>query len=390
MKKSAFSCERCRERKVKCGGQQPRCSRCIARDDECQYKLNPTLLYTQRLEAKVRELQSLLADQTRTQQAAEWPEEFDNATRKLQEQAVASLESFERLSINDSGYVSYHGPTSVAHLQLSSRKSSDSDYVPENVADSLAETGRAERRQRLVANALMQRTAELMTDTHVNGWYYSHALLSAILAHSARWCRLDPNVAEALRLYENGGLFFEHSRTVLHDDLREGRTGIPTVQALLLVSAQECGKGNWTQAWMYSGIAFRLLGDLGINVDGRKYMRAVNFSEEDIEIRNRLFWSCYFWDKIISLYLGRCPQIQYSNVCPPQLMNELNKLGINIDADFDLQGTGTPGKKFSMPRETPVPAMLAPVPDPSSEPAPFEFCGFGPGDPLNAASFCPN
>ncbi|KAL9050747.1 MAG: hypothetical protein Q9162_006454 [Coniocarpon cinnabarinum] len=342
----------------------------------------------------------------------------------------------------------------------------------------------------------------------VNGWYYSHALLSAILAHSARWCRLDPNVAEALRLYENGGLFFEHSRTVLHDDLREGRTGIPTVQALLLVSAQECGKGNWTQAWMYSGIAFRLLGDLGINVDGRKYMRAVNFSEEDIEIRNRLFWSCYFWDKIISLYLGRCPQIQYSNVCPPQLMmddsaeyelwspqsasgmkqtdypltpahaissfiwvcklsqvlnevlvqvydpmrhapdgmfecikkqkqalcqwrsalpdflrldignlpmhcppshivtlkylrlaferglqllqDELNKLGINIDADFDLQGTGTPGKKFSMPRETPVPAMLAPVPDPSSEPAPFEFCSFGPGDPLNAASFCPN
>lgn len=38
-KKSAFSCEPCRRRKVKCGGEQPVCSRCLARNDACVYKL---------------------------------------------------------------------------------------------------------------------------------------------------------------------------------------------------------------------------------------------------------------------------------------------------------------------------------------------------------------
>lgn len=38
-KKSAFSCEPCRRRKVKCGGEQPVCGRCLARNDACVYKL---------------------------------------------------------------------------------------------------------------------------------------------------------------------------------------------------------------------------------------------------------------------------------------------------------------------------------------------------------------
>lgn len=40
LKKSAFSCEPCRRRKVKCGGEQPTCNRCAARLDECVYKLS--------------------------------------------------------------------------------------------------------------------------------------------------------------------------------------------------------------------------------------------------------------------------------------------------------------------------------------------------------------
>lgn len=152
------------------------------------------------------------------------------------------------------------------------------------------------------------------------GPYYSHTLLSTILSHSARWCRVDVNVAEALDPYENGQVFNNNAKSLLHEALQNGRCDIPTIQALLLISAQECGHGNWTLAWMYSGIAFRLLEDLGITIDGRKYAGSVKFSQEDIEIRNRLFWSCYIWDKMISLYMGRLPMIQYSDVSPPQVM----------------------------------------------------------------------
>jgi len=55
-------------------------------------------------------------------------------------------------------------------------------------------------------------------------------------------------------------------------------------------------------------MAFRIAIDLGIHLPSDRlsgYVR--NFTAEDIEIRKRLFWSCYTWDKAISLYLGRMP-----------------------------------------------------------------------------------
>jgi hypothetical protein len=55
-------------------------------------------------------------------------------------------------------------------------------------------------------------------------------------------------------------------------------------------------------------MAFRIAIDLGIHLPSDKlrgYVR--NLNAEDIEIRKRLFWSCYTWDKAISLYLGRMP-----------------------------------------------------------------------------------
>ena len=154
------------------------------------------------------------------------------------------------------------------------------------------------------------------------GPFYSHTLLSAILSHSSRWCHIDPNITELLEPYESGETFYRQARMLLHEDLRDGRCDIPTIQALLLISAQDCSRGKWTQAWMYSGIAFRLVEDLGINVDGDKHAGPVEFSAEETEIRNRLFWTCYFWDKIISLYLGRCPTMQRSRISPPQVMRK--------------------------------------------------------------------
>jgi len=154
------------------------------------------------------------------------------------------------------------------------------------------------------------------------GPYYADMLLSAILSHSVRWCKRNPRISHLLKRYDNGEQFFREARTRLNDDLGYGHSKIPTVQTLLLLSAQECSRGHRTQAYLYSGMAFRLIEDMGICIDGRKYAGTVQFSAEDIEIRNRLFWSCYFWDKMISLYLGRSPTIQYSAVSPPQIICE--------------------------------------------------------------------
>ena len=121
--------------------------------------------------------------------------------------------------------------------------------------------------------------------------------------------------------YDGGAVFSRDAVRYLFEDVQQGSSKIPTVQALLLLSAQECGRGNRTQAWLYSGMAFRLIDDMGICVDGKRYADASHFSAEEIEIRNRLFWSCYFWDKLISLYFGRSPVIQNSEISPPRVLS---------------------------------------------------------------------
>ena len=84
-------------------------------------------------------------------------------------------------------------------------------------------------------------------------------------------------------------------------------SSIPTAQALLQLSARDLAYGSISQAWLYSGMAFRMVSDLGLHHSTAKIATLGNLSTEDLEIRRRLFWSSYFWDKAISLYLGRMP-----------------------------------------------------------------------------------
>ena len=85
-------------------------------------------------------------------------------------------------------------------------------------------------------------------------------------------------------------------------------SSIPTIQALLQQSAREVISGRPSQAWTFSGAAFRMALDIGIHLPSDKLQSVVkSLTAEDIEIRKRLFWSCYTWDKVLSLYLGRMP-----------------------------------------------------------------------------------
>ena len=57
-------------------------------------------------------------------------------------------------------------------------------------------------------------------------------------------------------------------------------------------------------------MAFRMMRDLGLHVAPKKlgYL-ARQFSNEDLSVRQQVFWSCYTWDKTMSLCLGRAPII---------------------------------------------------------------------------------
>ncbi|KAF4447419.1 hypothetical protein F53441_9030 [Fusarium austroafricanum] len=346
-KKSAFSCEPCRRRKVKCGGEQPICNRCAARSDDCIYKLNPTLSYTQRLEERIKELEDQLAaiksppsvPASNHSSPGVW--NGHDLSRHVDDHAMTR--SFMGLKIDDKGGITYHGPTSLFNLPSDPHK-----HKPDSISSIDSD---AHRRERLVNNAWHQRAMENLSDIpepfqyllnvhwcwiqplfnfiyrpaftrdmQSMGPYYSHTLLNAMLSHSIRWGKSDPSTKQLLdQSYDGGAVFAKHAR----------------IQTLLLLSAGECGHGNTTQAWIYSGIAFRLIDHLGICVDGQRYPGSVHLTDEEVEIRHRLYWSCYFWDKIISLYLGRSPSLQHTLVSPPQIIMDdsaENELWVPFDS----------------------------------------------------------
>ncbi|KAK8124229.1 hypothetical protein PG999_004147 [Apiospora kogelbergensis] len=298
----------------------------------------PTLSYTERLEQRIKELESevqALKGSHGNEAEAQTPETPEDASvsessgRQPTDQLKQRLSgSYDGLKLDEKGVITYHGATSFFQA----------------IAGDPAKGG-------LVNNAWHQRALECFTnipepfhylldlhwcwiqplfnfvyrpaftrDIQSNGPYYSHTLLSAIVSHSTRWAKRDPVIQEQLAAYEGGALFRRQARSFLFEELNNGVCTIPMIQTLLLLSAQECSSGNATQAWVYSGIAFRLVDHLGIFIDGQRYAADVHLSEEEVEIRHRLFWSCYFWDKIISLYLGRRPTLTQVSVSPPGFM----------------------------------------------------------------------
>ncbi|KAM5355282.1 hypothetical protein ACJ41O_001928 [Fusarium nematophilum] len=167
-KKSAFSCEPCRRRKVKCGGEQPICNRCAARNDDCIYKLNPTLSYTQRLEERIKELEDQLAAVKSPPSIAasnhSSPGMFNGHDPSRYGDELGMTRSFMGLKIDDKGGITYHGPTSLFHLPSDREK-----HKPDSISSVDSD---AHRRERLVSNAWHQRAMENLSDIPVGspGW----------------------------------------------------------------------------------------------------------------------------------------------------------------------------------------------------------------------------
>ncbi|KAH8805180.1 fungal-specific transcription factor domain-containing protein [Xylogone sp. PMI_703] len=145
--------------------------------------------------------------------------------------------------------------------------------------------------------------------------YFSSFLFHAILAHSTRFCCSQP----AMKGYETYvDYFWIKARSMVLGEI-EKSSSVATVQGLLLLSAIENSRGRVSQSWTFSGMAFRMLQDLNIHLDGTN-PEIEKFTEIDLEVRRRLWWSSYLWDKMISVYFGRAPVLQQTPSAPPRLI----------------------------------------------------------------------
>ncbi|KAK4557109.1 hypothetical protein LTR86_006090 [Recurvomyces mirabilis] len=155
-----------------------------------------------------------------------------------------------------------------------------------------------------------------MRDMACNGPYFSKILLNAIYYGASKFStrlelRKDPDDVRTA-----GWRFRDRVRELLGRAM--DRSEIPTIQALLQMTSSLFALGDeQSAAWLYAGTAFRMVIDLGLHIDATLLPSHTRLSEEDLEIRRRVFWSAFVLDKIQSLYQGRPAALQHQDCQVP-------------------------------------------------------------------------
>ncbi|KAJ1994166.1 hypothetical protein H4R33_000397 [Dimargaris cristalligena] len=101
-------------------------------------------------------------------------------------------------------------------------------------------------------------------------------------------------------------LYFDTLRPYLMHNLFT--SSITMVQSLILLCIYQHGCLTM-KGWKYNGMAINLAYDLGLHRDPER-MGLARMSEQDCELRRRIWWSCYTLDTIGSASLGRPPVVK--------------------------------------------------------------------------------
>lgn len=340
-----LTCVNCRTKKIRCDGGQPACGICNAYSEDCTYDKPPPMSTVLAMAEKIKELEQTLKD---LQQGHDQPLSNNTAEHNASNTATAedlprqtsgpSIPMANTTALPDSTHPdkdldasdAYYDTTSAVHAPrgaetdgspaFSPYRERVSTYIPQLRTDNITtwqEPAIAncaiilqlppDKVRHLLAihwtwvhPAFMFVDPEMfLRDAAAGGEYFSPLLLTVVCLHSTRFT--DHDLTERL---------LAHARVLLGQTIHKD-SSITSVQALLQFSAREIGNGATSQAWLYSGMAFRMALDLGL-FSGSKGLEDRNLNVEQArryQTGRRLAWSCFLWDKIISLYLGRAPTL---------------------------------------------------------------------------------
>ncbi|ORE15812.1 hypothetical protein BCV71DRAFT_244973 [Rhizopus microsporus] len=130
-----------------------------------------------------------------------------------------------------------------------------------------------------------------------------HLLLNAIYAVASRISpdvrvRSDPDQRDTA-----GDIFLERARILLDHEWDDYK--VSTVQSLLLLSSHQNGALKNIRGWLYSGLAFRMCQNLGLNRNCDSW----NLSDAEKEERKRVFYCSFVIDRLSCAMHGRAPMI---------------------------------------------------------------------------------
>lgn len=148
----------------------------------------------------------------------------------------------------------------------------------------------------------------IMDSLMSNGPYINKLLLNGIFFSTSLYSdraslRTDPADPRT-----TGRSFYNRFKALLPQYL-EAPT-MPTIVALILCGASLVPNGEQGVGWLFCGMAYRMITDLGYHLDGSTSSQLnpnMRLSATEEEIRRRVYWGAYVCDTLQSLFLGRLP-----------------------------------------------------------------------------------
>jgi hypothetical protein len=312
-----LTCSRCRARKVKCDGRTPECRICQAYGAQCHYDKMPAMSQVISMTQRIEELEKMLAS-SETSGHSEMDDVQDMSRQPHVQHAVKSHTDLAGSSAVNRPSPQFESTSAVldpAHSTHDLTGDATLSYPGTEELSLISETQMDFWLSNAIAAASAQLHLPLNKVEHLFKTYltwvfpvflfvsrphfllgarYSSPLLTSVIC------------LQATRFTDHALKEELHSHVRLHlgqEIFRE--PSVPTVQALLQLSARDLGNGWLPQAWLYSGMAFRMAMDMGIFTRPRNPRN----DPTDIAVRGQLAWSCFAWDKAVSLYLGRTPSL---------------------------------------------------------------------------------
>ncbi|KAF5664239.1 regulatory protein [Fusarium heterosporum] len=332
-----LTCKGCRLRKVRCDGGQPDCGICIAYSETCEYDRPPPMTQIRAMADKIAHLEQTLSE-LRSQNTNML---IDANTTSITQGSSVQTTTYSLSPTLDAVDASlnvsraYYDTTSALHdpgdspaqatttrervaiiegpepqkLQALPMESLDSgelkfweDQAVQSAAVYLSLPQEVIRRLFAThwtwvhANFMFVPRAIFLRDAATGGKYFSPLLLTVLCLHSTRFMErhLTDNLLARAKLL------------LSHEIHNEG--SIPLVQALLQFSAREIGRGSVSQAWLYAGMSFRIAIDIGLFSYASREPNGIEDTTR-ARVGHHLAWSCFLWDKTLSLYLGRTPSL---------------------------------------------------------------------------------
>ncbi|UPX20014.1 uncharacterized protein EKO05_0010260 [Ascochyta rabiei] len=321
-KRVAEACAFCRRRKIKCSAERPSCVACKTYNKICSYeggRDTPNAARTRQPKLPV----SVTASSPTNVTAVCGPAVTENLPHVNSggERPV----SVSRI-ITERGMSSYHGRTSTLF--------DENVHYDRPVAEAQPKMPEQWIENGLVAEATRQRQLEdfnlrgqtldfdgvdpdlgmhllnlhwnrqhhsflvtyrpaFMRDMACGGPYFSKLLLNAIYFGASKFSSRHKEVRRVTGDVRTAGWQFrKRVRQLLGEAL--DRSEITTIQALLVMTNSLFALGDErSAAWTYAGIAFRMVVDLGLHVDTLDLASTSSLSNEDYEIRRRVFWAAF-------------------------------------------------------------------------------------------------